>query len=91
MGENKLFQITELSGLISISSPNSVSMIPSTGKQFILKSLYFRHAFSVEIVQSFFWMFVTSLCRIPSFLLNAVSVQRHTKFLHFKEENRLSE
>ena len=30
MGENKLFQITELSGLISISSPNSISMIPSS-------------------------------------------------------------
>ena len=30
MGENKLFQITELSGLSSISSPNSVSMIPSS-------------------------------------------------------------
>ena len=30
MGENKLFQITELSGLSSISSPNSISMIPSS-------------------------------------------------------------
>ena len=30
IGENKLFQITRLSGLISISSPNSISMIPSS-------------------------------------------------------------
>ena len=78
-----------LSGLIAISFPDSIGITPSGPCKSY--SLYFRASCNL-VKSSVHWMFVRLVSvPIPSFLvLNAASVQSHTEFLHFKEENRLS-
>ena len=80
-----------LSGLIS--SPDSIRIIPEAVHVKVILKFMLSSAFSVKIVQSFLSDVRPSrLCvETPLFLLNAASVLSHTKFLHFKEENRLSE
>lgn len=84
--ENKSFQIT-IEWINCNFVSDSIGITPSGPCK--SDSLYFRASCNL-VKSSVHWLFLVPVS-IPSFLvLNAASVQSHTGFLLFKEENRLS-